>query len=272
MKFFLLIFFLFGTLISKAQSNVVQQDVNFAFQVKQVDEFFDRFNLDTLKHNFLEDFLKANGFANRDTFDRAYFIKTLFNVTDSLNSRLANEFINEVTNAEKPIYIDFYDDNWYALLECEFQFASKPVKINLVLKNQVKENRTSKWIIQSVTSPIFKQKPALDSTKIMAPMSHAVDFMNLEKSLSDKKNLENYFKKDFDADELSEFYFLINNGLLSFKRMISIKYYFLQIPNWQLEVNYFTKVGINSGWLISQFRKMNSVEKMEFKKDNLNIF
>ncbi len=102
-------------------------------------------------------------------------------------------------------------------------------------------------------------------------MSHAVDFMSLDKIFADKVNSANYFKKNFAPDALSEFYFLTQNNLLTFRKINSINYYFLQIPNWFLKIEYFNRQTYNSGWLISQFKKMKPEEKSQFKKEILNF-
>lgn len=270
-RLFLFSFFLFFFLSGRAQLMQKEYDKEFALQVKQIDEFIQRFNFDTTGQNFLKEYLDKNHYTNRSTFNRAIFIKTLFNQESNLDTPLAKEFISFVDSTKHPIQIDFYDNDWYALLDCDFKFNAKPQKIQLILKNQVKERKTSKWVIYSVKSDLFSQTETSDSTKIMNPMSHAVDFMSLDKSLADKKNSANYYKKNFNPDALSEFYFLIQNNILTFQKINSISYFFLQIPDWFLKVDYFNRQTYNSGWLISEIKKMKPEEKSQFKKEILNI-
>jgi hypothetical protein len=263
-----LIFFCF---FSRAQISQIDNDGMFAFQVKQIDEFIERFNFEKTHQTFLNEYLKSHNISDSSYFNREIFIKTLLNQDTSLNISLANEFISFVDSAEFPIHISFYDDDWYALLDCDFMFLGERKKITLMLINQTKINQTSKWVIYSVKSDLFIQPQQEDSTKIMNPMSHAVNFMSLEKCIYDKANSANYYKKNFRPDAMSEFYFLIQNNLLTFNRINSIKYIFLQIPNWYLKVEYFSRQTNNSGWLISQLKKMNYEEKKLFRKEYLNV-
>jgi len=62
--------------------------------------------------------------------------------------------------------------------------------------------------------------------RIMSPMSHVVDFMTLVKAFADKANSNNYYRKDFQIDELSVFQFLVQNNILKFEKINSITYYF----------------------------------------------
>lgn len=246
-------------------------DLEFAFKVKQIDEFIERFNFGTTRQNILKMYLDKNIHHNKDTFKRVFFIKTLFNQEDNLDVSLAKEFISFVDSLAHPTYLNFYDNDWYVLLSCDFFYKDKTKKVELILRNQVKKEKISKWVIFSIKSDLFNRPLAIDSTKILTPMSHAVDFMSLGKAFEDKKNSANYYRNDFKPDALSEFSYLIQENLLIFKKINSIDYYFLQIPNWFFRVEYFNRQTNNSGWLISQLKKMNVEEKIRFKKDVLNI-
>ena len=200
-----------------------------------------------------------------------FLLKTLINHEAKIDIVAINEFISFVDNSNHPVFLDFYDNDWYAFLSCDFLFQGKPQKVQLILKNQVKEKKISKWVIYSVKAELFNQPITFDSTRIMNPMSHAVDFMSIDKAFEDKKNTANYFRKDFHQDELSIFYFLVQRNLLTFKGINSINYCFLEIPNWFFKVEYFDRQTNNSGWLITQLIKMNSQEKVQFKNEIFNI-
>jgi len=257
-------------------------DKTFALEVKQIDEFIKRFNFDTSGQDFLKDYGKEYASKTKtekaEILNRSFYIRSLFNAGNVASAEI-NKFISDVVDSsgkhKNQVKIDFYDNDWYAMLDCDFEMFAKTHKITLILKNQVKENRVSKWVIFGVLSdPLFKEKKTsvkLDSMKIMHPMSHAAGFMRLEESLNDKKNAFNYYKKDFNPDILSEFYILTQYNILKFKQINTISYHLFQIPNWYIKINQFNRTSQNTGWLISNLKKMNINEKLKFKKANLNV-
>lgn len=272
MKFNLLyIALVFFSVNAKSQIINPEYDKQFALQVKQIDEFIERFNFDTTGQNLLKEFLDQNNLTNRDTFNRAFFLKTLFNHEGALNLTTAKEFISIVDNSPHPLYLNFYDNNWFAHLECDFFLLGKPHKIQVIMINQVKEKQISKWVIYSVKSDLFSIPEIEDSTKIFNPMSHAINFMTMDKALVDRNNSTNYYGKNFIPDPLSQFYFLTRNKILTFHKINQISYLFFQIPNYFFKVEYFRRQSNNSGWLISHIEKMGIKEKLEYKSKNLNI-
>lgn len=260
----------YGICLAQNFINNDDLDTQFAFQVKQIDEFFERFNFDNSSPTFLKKYLDNNNLKNKDIPNREFFLKSLF-VHDSPDTILVKEFISFIDNSKPLILLTFYDSNWYALLSCDFSFLGKPKTVQLVMKNQVKGKEQSKWVIFSVKSELFKYPKSIDSTRIMSPMSHAVDFMTLNKAFADKTNSSNYYRKDLQVDELSVFQFLVQNNILKFEKLNSINYYFFQIPDWFFRVDYFNRQSNNSGWLISQIMKMTVEDKIKLKKEILNI-
>ncbi|MEZ5197665.1 MAG: hypothetical protein R2764_15135 [Bacteroidales bacterium] len=51
-------------------------------------------------------------------------ISSLFNTMDTtFNAPLANSFIDFVDDSLNPHFLDFYDNNWYAEVNCVFKSA-----------------------------------------------------------------------------------------------------------------------------------------------------
>jgi hypothetical protein len=77
-------------------------DRQFAFQVKQIDEFFERFNFDNSKTIFLKKYLDNTNSANKDTLKRDFFIKSLF-LHETVDTVVVKEFISFIGNSIYPI-------------------------------------------------------------------------------------------------------------------------------------------------------------------------
>ena len=71
---------------------------------------------------------------------------------------MINAFVSEVTNKKKPIYLDFYGDNWYAELTCKFKYNTSAIVIPVIMKIEMTQNKGSKWMIVAVGSSTLKSK------------------------------------------------------------------------------------------------------------------
>ncbi|MEJ0082407.1 MAG: hypothetical protein WDM78_15980 [Puia sp.] len=79
-------------------------DKHFIYEVKEIDEFFERFN--DAPNSFLRGVYKARHI--KFNIDRQRLIRSLFNDENkSLDSIMMNKFVSEVTKKKKPIYLDF---------------------------------------------------------------------------------------------------------------------------------------------------------------------
>src|ERR1700746_866164 len=120
-KFTLLVFLFLSRETLPAQVYYNTDDANekhFIYEVKEIDEFFERFN--DAPGSFLRGVYKTHHI--KFNIDRRRLIRSLFNDENkSLDSVMMNKFISEVTRRKKPIYLDFYGGNWYAELTCKFK-------------------------------------------------------------------------------------------------------------------------------------------------------
>jgi len=193
---------------------------------------------------------------------------------DKFNPRtsgnLKKYFIDDVTNQNQPIYIDFLDSNWYA--EVSATFTVNGVDENIILFLTVEEeNLGSKWVLSNVYYRNFnKLFPKADTANkdmyFLHPQSHELDFMNLHKALEDSKNIEYYASTNYQPDYLTLFIYLIKKGDLIFKDIDSVKFHFFQIKNWYFELSYYNRNSTNSGWLISNLMYMNCEDKRKLIK------
>ncbi len=251
------------------------KEKHFIYEVKEIDEFFERFNDDP--GSFIRTAYKAN--HTKSNIDRQRLIRSLFNYENkSWDSSMVNKFISEVTNKKKPIYLNFYGGNWYAELTCKFNYNSSSIVIPIIMKIEMTQNKGSKWMIVAVGSSPLKSNIVLTEmaqskikTKCLSPTSHGTNFVSLKRAFEDRENLSNYFENAyFKKSNMLEFYNAILNRDVEFQNVITIKYHFLLTNKWIFTVEDFTREALNSGWLINDLKKVSSLEMEDYRNKLLS--
>src|SRR5450631_2524102 len=98
--------YLFSQVIS---NNEMAKEKHFVYEVKEMDEFFERFNDEP--GSFLRTVYKAHHV--KFNIPRQQLIRSLFNFENmSKDSVLVNDFVSNVTGRKKPIYLNYYGDDW----------------------------------------------------------------------------------------------------------------------------------------------------------------
>ena len=243
--------------------NTREKEKHFFYEVKTIDEFFERFNDDP--GSFIRTVYKARNMKFRIT--RRRLIRTLFNYENtSLDTFMMKRFVSDVTNKNKPMYLDFYGNDWYAEINCKFRYHSSSIIIPVVLKVEVAENKGSKWMIVAVGRSRLQSGNAQSEmteskikTKCLSPTSHATNFVSLRRAFDDKENLSNYFEGAyFKKSNMSAFYNAIMKREIEFQYVTKIKYHFLLADTWIFTVEDFTRDALNSGWLINRMQKVSA--------------
>lgn len=278
LKFWIFIFFSIPQLRLFSQvysNNDGAKEKHFIYEVKEIDEFFERFNDDP--GSFLRSVYKAH--HTKFNIDRQRLIKSLFNYENrSWDSGMMNKFVSEVTNKKKPIYLDFYGDNWFAELTCKFQYNSSSIVIPIIMKIEKTQNKGSKWMIVAVGSSALKSRivvtemaPSRIKTKCISPTSHGTNFVSLKRAFEDRENLSNCFESSyFKRPNMLEFYNAVLNREIEFLEVIKIKYHFLLADKWIFTVENFTRETLNSGWLIDHMQRVSSFEMENYRNKLLN--
>ena len=251
------------------------KEKHFIYEVKEIDEFFERFNDDPgsfIRTLYKDHHIKFN-------IDRQRLIRSLFNYENmSRDSVIMNRFISEVTKKKKPIYLDFYGDNWYAELTCKFKYNSSSIVIPIIMKIERTQNKGSKWMIVAVGSSTLKSKIVVTEmvqskikTKFISPTSYGTNFVSLKRAFEDKENLSSYFETFyFKRSHMLEFYNAILNREIEFLGVIKIKYHFLVDEKWIFTVENFPREALNSGWLINNIQRVSSFEIENYRNKLLS--
>src|SRR6516164_2773746 len=89
--------FLFSQVYSGSD---LAKDKHFIFQVKEIDEFFERFNDDP--GSFIRSVYKT--YQAKFNLSRSRLIRSLFNNEDKTwDNDMVNKFVSEITNKQKPV-------------------------------------------------------------------------------------------------------------------------------------------------------------------------
>ena len=251
---------------------------NFAFKVKQIDEFIERFN--NAQSTLIKDYVREH--YSVDSLSRAALIVSLFNQQDTTwDEAKVRAFVADVTretsrretsSAEPSSLLNFYDGGWYAELDCIGQYRGKTENFTLVLSLEVlPQGRGAKWVINGVEADFLGLGYDTDRSRTLNPASHDTDFMNLIVALQDTLNFRNYLSARAQPSQLLLFLDELCEGKLVFKRVQEITYHFLQIDNWIFKVRDFNRNTANSGWLISELIQVTDAQKLLYQKRMLYL-
>lgn len=252
------VFFLFHSSFCYCQEDYFS--LKFKLEVKQLDEFFKRFDTTDVSS-------KSNNLNLRT--NEIYHLLNLSNYKLSISESNFQEFIKEVV--KNNIKLNYIDSNWYAEVNCNVTYHHKNYDMNLTLKMSGDNNKGYKWVICGVEPKIFQTNKSNDSTKFISPGDNELDFMDLRKVFEDYKNIENYIFFENKIDYLSIFIYAVKNKELTFNHTNFIIYHLLEIKNWIVTVQNYNRKDYNSGWLISNLIKANTTQKGDYKNKMLSV-
>ncbi|HPI11573.1 MAG TPA: hypothetical protein PLK63_11070 [Catalimonadaceae bacterium] len=244
-----------------------QQESDFAFEVKTIDEFIERFNND--QYTLIRQYLETN--FPKKPISRFDLVRTLFNYQEPLwDKELAAQFVKTVCDTTQEKFLDFYSDTWYAQAECLVKYKGVPKKVTITLQVFVSDRTgAAKWVIVGARAPFLDFSKRLDSKKFLNPISHATDFIGLKRAMEDKMFVRNYLTEKFKESHLNKYLAAVSTGDIVFQQINSITYHFLSLDNWLFTVKEYIRPGRNSGWLIQSLSKRTNAEKEDYKKNIL---
>ncbi len=235
---------------------------------KQVGQFISRFNMEEDQYGKT---LPTTDTRYRNNKLRAKLLPGMFDKYNPRTSgKLKKFFIEDVTNKDSAVYLNFLDKNWFA--EVSTTFTANGAEVNIILYLTLeKENLGSKWVISNVWYSYFPQLfPPVDSAEhakyFLHPQSHELDFMNLHKALDRPDRIQYYASDNYRPDFLTLFFYQMKTGALKFKQINDVKFHFFQVPHWYFEISYFNRNDTNSGWLISNLQYLSEKEKKNLIK------
>ncbi|MCB2219777.1 MAG: hypothetical protein KQI35_05215 [Bacteroidetes bacterium] len=243
--------------------SITDDETDLYAQTKQVNQFFRRFNNEEDK--FGNRYYPGDSLYRDNAFRKVYLEMLFDKESPFIQKGLKEEFINEVTSADNPVFLDFHGNNWFAELPTSFKYYKK--KENLLLFMQLEqENLGYKWVITNVYFDKFLKQFNKGDKEVIAgtflhPMSHELDFMNIYKVFRDPKYIEYYASKTFKPDYRTLLFYEVKMGNMEYVSVGPLKFHFFQVDGWYFEVTFFNRPGNNSGWLISKLYRISDSEK-----------
>jgi hypothetical protein len=227
----------------------------FYLRVKQFGEFIDRFN-------YISDW-KGNPISKEfeEKFPRDQYIQFIINQEDDrLNNpndssyiKLCKEFTNYIVNPKQQIFINLFSGHIVAKAKANILYYGSAKVTYFEMIPEALPDRSAKWTIKSIDANFFKSIDDSLKTYFIAPNSHETNFINIRK-LNGIENPIYYFSaisKDPTLLFLSE---LARNKIV-IKNIESITYK-ISFTLWEIEVEEFNRTSTNSGWLISNIRRV----------------
>lgn len=234
-------------------------------KVKLVDEFFERFNGREFRPDIKPEMKDAELLNLLVLFDGGVF-------TSPQDSAFieAKTFVQKVL--QDSIHINYNDTTWVAKATCHGKLKGKTVDFTLYLNVENRRGKLYKWVIAKAEGDIFKLSPSVEKETIMLmPDDHETNFMSLRRITTEKDDyILNYKQKQFNVDETSVFYSLVNAGLLDIEFVKPLEFLFFQVPGYIFTVTYIERDNYNAGWLISSFKKTTEEEKTVFLNNIYN--
>lgn len=254
-----------GPLNGKAAE--IEREKKFIVHVKQIEEFIDRFNFDS--STMLLQYIDT---ASKIRYSREELLLHLFDFTEEkLDNEEIAAFQKQVTNDERPEFLDYYGDNWFAVYNCMFEVNGKDREVKFTLKHDCFDDGTCIWAIIAIDGDFLFFPPKNNNDLFINSKSHGTDFLSLRQMLINGNDIYRYLNSPNDICPTDLFSLLIYNSLITYKQHVSLEYYFLQIKNWIIKVEYVNGSEYNSGWLISGLTNALHDDKIKFKKEFLNI-
>jgi hypothetical protein len=249
------------------ENDAAKREENFIARVKQIDEFFERF--DDKPTSFLRAAYKRLHIPYK--ISRPDLMKSLFNHgSKSWDMTDINDFVNNGL----AVKMNLKDDNWFAEAVGKFNNHGQMVNIPVILKTITNNKGGVKWIITGVQPGGFVKETSLlpvtppqNARSCISPTNHNNDFCELIVAFRDKKNLSAYFDNGFfRRPHANAFFQAVLSEKLQLVSLKCVKYYFLQVNNYVFTVEWFERPTKNSGWLINTLQPASPFDKETFKK------
>lgn len=270
----MLLIFIMSSAKASAQefvNDAGEREKLFIAQVKQIEEFFERFNDDTA--SFIRSVYKSHN--KPFTIERPKLIASLFNYEGrEWRKSQIDSFVRNAIPVTMPTYDNWYGDDWYAEVLCKFNYNNSEINITLLLRLERDATNHAKWMIAGIKPNIIREALNPEQTIItrkikkhfIHPASHGSNFIELMNAFNDKENLSDYFEKGFlQNDNGIRFYQALLNNRIAFQYVDIVKYHFLNVPGYIFQVEFFSRNTLNAGWLINKLILANDQAKDQYK-------
>lgn len=234
-----------------------QNDVR--HKVKLLDEFMARFNGEET-HEMIagEDSLKKE-------LNLLYLMNAeMFAANKDSMLQISNKFTDSIHANKTKLFFD--DGLWFAEVKVNCTYMNKEEQITLFLRPEEIKPFQHRWVIVGARGKGFALDPSRRNHGLdILPNNHEVGFIALPKiHLLGNDKILNYAATDYCTDRLTAFYTMVYTGVLKMDSTGEITYHFLEVPGFVFTVKRYTRKGFNSGWLISNIKKVDEAAKFNY--------
>lgn len=235
------------------------EETLFRQSVKSCDEFMYRFN-------------QEETFPGLEADDSLLHQKNLLLLFDhELVSKDKDKFYAAFQDfyqavSKDSVKLSYESPEWYAEQLTDFIYQKKQVQLGVVFHTERDMDSLWHWAVVGVNGLEKIGVPHTLRRMGISPEQHESEFMELESCFKFYKNDFSQFRSlHIPLDRLSYFFALVESEALKFDRRSSLKYYFFEVPGYVFSVSFFSRKSGNSGWLISNFVKVDEAEKQKYK-------
>lgn len=243
--------------------NTLERD--FKAQVKSIDEFISRFNGDEAKPG-----LSSDSLGRRNNIISLFDSKIPHTeLVDDEWKKLVLDFID--TSLAWSGKLSISEEGTYADAKCCVKYGGKNYYITLLLKREKTARGKNKWAIAGV-----KGMSALglfsDKRLTISPVDHETHFMSLHDFFHANQKITSAMRSnEREIDEMSFFFGMCVTKAIEFVQVDDLKFHFMDIPGYVFVVEEIGRQGTNCGWLITQLKKTDDIEKELYKKHLFGI-
>jgi hypothetical protein len=229
------------------------------FKVKQIDEFFERFNNE--KDYQGNTIYRKNDSVPEDSILKRKNLITLldWDVFTQGNQELdsiSSEFIDYILQSGSTVH--YADTTWFAEANTSVTFQNKKYQLTLWLRTEQIKDIIYKWSIFDASSPIFNIEEKRNEKLTIMPGAHGTGFMTVPDFINmNSTSVVSFFSKDYKQDNLSMLGFLVVEGQAKLGMVTEVRFHFNLGP-YSFTVKKIEKKGsYNKGWLINSITRNN---------------
>ncbi len=223
-------------------------------EVKQLDDFFDRFNAARLPNG-----QKAPDSLKTARFRLAY-LEQLVNSEDTKWQKGPEReklirFFQLVCDERNSLFLNKFDEQIYCITSCNVDYFGTQSLADLLFRRKVSNDR-HQWVLQGASDPFMEQLEQKIEPRGVVPNAHETNFLSLSNELHAGVPLRSYTDSTFRFDALSAFIFAVDSRLIKFNECERVTVFLTGIKGWVIKLEDFTREKGNTGWLISDLMEV----------------
>ncbi len=225
------------------------------FKVKQIDEFFRRFNYETDYKGDSTDSTSSDSILKRKNLMTLFNLEKFADKSGKKLDSIASAFLDYI--CDNNIRINYTDTTWRAEATSSLTFNGKSYPLEISLRTEQVKGVIYKWVICDVASPLFSAlQDSINKAVSISPNAHGTSFMTVPDAVNlNSESVRAMFHKGYKPCSLCVFEWLIASGRTRIGHVTKVTYRF-RLHEYSFTVERFeNRKSYNKGWLISDIIK-----------------